>query len=171
MELSHILTIGTGVITLAVASTYLAPRHVHVERSQIVKASPAEIIKLASSNVGYQQFNPYKASDPNLKIDLFGPVEGVGSGFRFDGKEGKGTQTVASVSDNKVVFQLDLGAMGKPTQAIEVKAVPGGTEITWSMDADMGKNPIARVVGLFMDGMMGKVFTSGLSNLNTATTL
>ena len=171
MELSQILTIGAGVLTLAIASTYLAPQHVHVERSQIVKASPAEIIKLASSNVGYQQFNPYKASDPNLKIELFGPKTGVGSGFKFDGKEGKGSQTVVSVSDNKVVYQIDLGAMGKPTQTIEVKAVSGGSEITWSMDADMGKNPIARVIGLFMDGMMGKVFTSGLSNLKTATAI
>ena len=154
---------------LASAASYLAPQYVHVERTQLVKADPSEVLALAASNVGYQQFNPYKATDPNLKIDLFGPDSGVGSGFKFDGKEGNGTQTVASVTNNKVVYQLDLGSMGKPTQTIEVKAVEGGTQVTWSMDADMGINPIARVIGLFMDKMMGKTFTSGLNHLNAAT--
>lgn len=168
MALSQVLTIGAGFISLAVAATYLVPKHVHVERSQFVKADPAAVLALAASNVGYQQFNPYKATDPNLKIELFGPESGIGSGFKFEGKEGKGTQTVAAITDNKVVYHIDLGAMGKPTQTIEVKAVDGGTQVTWSMDADMGMNPLARVIGLFMDKMMGKVFTSGLNNLNAA---
>ncbi len=169
MALSQALIIGAGVLPLAVAATYFAPKQVYVERSQIINATPAEILALASSNQGYQVFNPYKATDPNLKIDLFGPDSGVGSGFEFNGKEGKGKQTIAAISDNKVVYHIDLGAMGKPTQTIEVEAVAEGTKVTWSMEADMGMNPIARVIGLFMDGMMGKTFTLGLNNLAAAT--
>lgn len=169
MALPQILMISAGVLSLATAASYFAPKQVYVERSQIINADPADILALAASNQGYQAFNPYKATDPNLKIDLFGPDTGVGSGFKFEGKEGKGKQTVAAVSHNKVVYHIDLGAMGKPTQTIEVEAVAGGTKVTWSMDADMGMNPIARVIGLFMDGMMGKTFTSGLNNLAAAT--
>ena len=42
----------------------------------------------------------------------FGPAEGIGSGFRFDGKEGKGTQTVTEVTATRVTHLIDLGAMG-----------------------------------------------------------
>ena len=169
MVLSQIFTIGAGVLSLATVASYLAPKQVYVERSQIIKATPADIIALASSNQGYQAFNPYKFTDSNLEINHFGPETGVGSGFEFKGKEGKGKQTVAAVSDTKVVYHIDLGAMGKPTQTIEVEEVAEGSKVTWSMDADMGMNPIARVMGLFMDGMVGKTFTSGLKHLAAAT--
>jgi hypothetical protein len=36
------------------------------------------------------------------------------------------------------------------------------------MNADMGFNPIGRVMGLFMDGMQGPIFDTGLANLNKA---
>ena len=63
----------------------------------------------------------------------------------------------------------NMGPMGKPRQTITVRAIDGGSEVTWRMDADMGGNPVFRVFGLFMDGMMGKIFDKGLANLAKAT--
>ncbi len=169
MSITSTLAIAAGALALGTAATYLLPRSVHVERVAVIDAEPAEVLALAASNTGYQVFNPYKAADPDLKIDIFGPETGVGSGFHFDGKDGKGTLTVAKITDDAVVYAIDLGPMGQPTQTISVRAVDGGTEVTWSVDADMGMNPVFRVFGLFMDGMMGKTFDQGLSNLADAT--
>jgi hypothetical protein len=41
------------------------------------------------------------------------------------------------------------------------------TEVTWSMETDLGYNPIARYFGLFFDKMIGDDFEKGLDNLNT----
>lgn len=169
MAILDILAIAAGVATCAVATTFLAPRKIHIERSEVIDATPSEVIALAASNSGYQRFNPYCNSDPDLKIELYGPDQGVGSAFRFNGKDGKGTQTVEKVTDNQVIYAIDLGPMGKPTQSITVAPVENGTQVTWSMDADMGVNPIFRVFGLFMDRMMGKTFITGLNNLKLAT--
>ncbi len=168
MTLGTTLTLGAGVIALAAAGTFLLPRDVKVARTAVIDAEPQAILALAASNTGFQAFNPYKSSDPNLKIEHFGPEAGVGSGFRFEGKEGKGTQTVAKITDDSVVYAIDLGPMGKPTQTIRVRPTEAGTEVTWSVDADMGLNPVFRVFGLFMDGMMGKTFDKGLANLADA---
>ena len=168
MALINILAIGAGSLVVAAGLTFLAPRNVHVERSAVLDATPAQILALAASNEGYQQFNPYKATDPDLKIAFFGPSSGVGSGFSFEGKEGKGTQTVAQISESSVTYAIDLGPMGTPTQRLHVEPTDSGTRVTWSMDADMGLNPIARVIGLFMDGMMGKTFDTGLERLSNA---
>ena len=83
--------IGAGIITAALLATQLLPRDVTVMRKAQVNASPSDVIALLASNEGYQKINPYKASDENLKITLFGPSSGVGSGFHFDGKDGKGS--------------------------------------------------------------------------------
>ncbi|MEM9343396.1 MAG: SRPBCC family protein [Pseudomonadota bacterium] len=165
MTLGTTLALTAGVAALAVAATYLLPSQVQVTRTSVIDAAPDGILALAASTEGYQAFNPYAATDPDLSITPFGPASGVGAGFAFDGKEGKGTQTVAEVSDTHVTYHIDLGAMGKPVQTITVRPVDGGTEVTWRMDADMGANPVFRVFGLFMDGMMGKTFDRGLANL------
>lgn len=168
MTIWTILAGGAGVIALAAVGTFLLPKQVHVERKTIVSATPDAILALAASNEGYQRFNPYLTTDPDLKISPFGPASGVGSGFSFDGKEGKGRQTVAGVSANSVRYDIDLGTMGQPTQMIHTIPTAGGTLVTWSMDMDLGYNPVARVFGLFMDGMVGKTFEQGLDNLASA---
>ncbi|PTX54347.1 polyketide cyclase/dehydrase/lipid transport protein [Litoreibacter ponti] len=169
MALIQTLAYGAGAIGLAIAATYLIPAQVHVERSALVEADPATVIALAASNRGYQKFNPYLAADPALKITHFGPDHGVGSSFHFDGRDGKGSQTVAEVGPAHVRYEIDLGPMGKPSQTLRVTPTDNGTQVTWSMDADMGLNPIARVMGLFMERMMGKTFEAGLSRIQAAT--
>ena len=151
------------------AATLALPRHVTVERSATISADPSAVLALAASNVGYQSFNPYLTQDPTLKIDPFGPDTGVGSGFRFDGKDGKGTQTVASLTKDRVIYAIDLGVLGKPTQSIHTTATTNGTIVTWKMQNDLGYNPVFRVFGLFADGMMGPVFEQGLENLGRVT--
>lgn len=170
MTLFTWIVLAAGLLATLAAAAFTLPRQVTVTRSATVDAAPETLFALISSNAGYQRFNPYASSDPDLKIELFGPDQGVGSGFRFDGKEGKGSQTVtALVPDRSVTMQIDLGAMGQPTQQFDLTPEGSGTRVTWSMQADMGVNPVARVFGLFMDRMIGKTFETGLTNLNAAT--
>ncbi len=157
-----------GGLVVACVATLALPRHVSVERSAMLAAAPGTVLALAASSSAYQTFNPYKTRDPELKVDLFGPEAGVGSGFRFDGKEGKGTQTIATVTADTVTYAIDLGALGQPTQAIHAVPSDLGTEVTWHMRSDMGFNPVFRVFGLFMERMMGPTLELGLENLRKA---
>lgn len=169
MTLVQILAASAGVAVLIVAATLLLPRHVRVERQAVIGADAGAVLSLAASGAGYQRFNPYKSTDPDLSITLFGPASGVGSGFNFKGREGKGSQTVSAVTGDAVEFDIDLGPMGKPRQTIRAEQRADGAAVTWSMQADMGFNPIARVMGLFMDRMVGPTFERGLTNLEAAT--
>jgi hypothetical protein len=166
MKKSVILGGVVAVLGLGVASTFLLPETVTLERRAVVKLAPNEVIALAASNAGYQKFNPYKDSDPALKITTFGPAAGIGSGFTFDGKEGAGSQTVVEVAAHKVGYQIDMGAMGRPTQAIIVAPHKDGAQVTWTMSMSLGNNPLMRVMGLAMDGMVGPTLDAGLVKLN-----
>ncbi len=157
-----------GLVALT-AATYALPRHVNLTRSVVVEATPEAVLALAASNEGYQQFNPYRDLDPDLQVALFRPASGIGSGFHFDGRDGQGSQTVAAVSSEQITFDIDLGPLGQPTQAISAIATDQGTVVTWSMDADMGMNPLFRVMGVFMEGMVGPNFELGLANIADVT--
>ena len=167
MTLTQIALAGVGGIgLLAIGALVFLPKEVVVARSGIVSAAPEDIVELAASNTGYQRFNPYLSADPELRITVYGPATGVGSGFEFDGKDGKGAQTVSAVDETSVQYDIDLGPMGRPTQSISAARRGDHSEVTWRMQADLGMNPIARVMGLFMDGMVGPTFERGLQNLD-----
>ena len=168
MNIKKIATYTAGSIAVLATATLALPRHVSIERSALITAEPQAVIEMAASNSGYQAFNPYKDLDPNLRVDLFGPKSGVGSGFSFESKDGVGQQIVSSVTTDEVTFDIDLGPMGQPTQAISAVRVGSETEVTWTMDMDLGMNPIARVMGLFMDSMVGPNFELGLANIADA---
>jgi hypothetical protein len=154
-----------AIIAAIVLIALLLPRKVVVTRQADVSLCPEDVIARVASTEGFQTFNPYCTTDPNLKITPFGPAEGVGSGFRFEGKEGKGTQTVTDVTDARVTHLIDLGAMGKPVQTIEAEATDTGARVTWTVTSDMGYNPIFRIFGLFMDRTLGKTYELGLKNI------
>jgi len=156
-----ILALIAAIIVVAM----LLPRKVVVTRQTDVSLSPEDVITRVASTKGFQTFNPYCTTDPELKIEPFGPTEGVGSGFRFEGKEGKGTQTVTDVTCTSVTHLIDLGAMGKPVQTINAEATTTGARVTWTVSSDMGFNPIFRISGLFMDRMLGKTYELGLKNM------
>lgn len=169
MAIQSYLLIGAGVVGALGLLTLTLPSSVHIEREAIIKASPDKVYELTSSNQGFQSFNPYKDDDPELKIVLFGPDRGIGSGFNFSGKDGQGSQTISSLEHNKsVTMQINLGVKGKPIQTFNFEAAPEGTKVIWGLDADFDYNPIGRVIGLFMDKMMGETLERGLRNLSVA---
>ncbi len=169
--MNKIFLISGGVAALIALLALLAfalPRQVHVERRALVAAPASALYTLAISNRGYQRFNPFKTADPSLDIKLFGPASGVGSGFRFEGGDGNGTQTVARLErDRSIEFAVEMDDYGPSTQTLSFEPTEGGTMVTWAMDKDMGNNPIGRVFGALMDSMVGKHFAQGLENLGS----
>ena len=162
------MTIAYTIVAILAAIALVAlllPRKVVVTRHADVALSPEDVIARVASTSGFQTFNPYCTTDPDLQIAPFGPDAGVGSGFEFKGKEGKGTQTVTDVTATSVTHLIDLGAMGKPVQTIEAKATDTGAYVTWTVTSDMGFNPVFRIFGLFMDRMLGKTYELGLKNM------
>jgi uncharacterized protein YndB with AHSA1/START domain len=161
------LQIGAIAAAVIVAAPFLLPSSKTVERSRLVKASPEAVYAAVASTAGYQTFNPYKDLDPKLKVTPFGPEAGVGAGFAFESKDGKGKSTISAVEPNRsVTFQIDLGFMGKPVQTIRLAPENGGTRVTWSVTSHFGLNPMGRVFGLFMDKVLGPHYELGLKNMD-----
>jgi hypothetical protein len=58
----------------------------------------------------------------------------------------------------------DMAMVARGTMALEPS--PGGaTRVTMSMEGDLGRSPVNRWFGLFMDRLAGPDFEQGLANL------
>jgi len=171
MTISAAIITGGVILTAIITLPFALPASKTVERSAIINADRETLYAMIASPKAYQKFNPYRDTDPNLKIEYMEIESGIGAGFSFKGKEGQGTQTVTALEENKKVTMLiDLGSLGKPVQTFTLTPTENGTQIVWSTKSEFGMNPIGRVFGLFLEKMLGETYERGLKNMEKAVT-
>ena len=156
------------VAIVVVGAAYLLPRDVHVTRSIVIDRSAAAVFPFLNSLRRFNEWSPWSAIDPNVKINFSGPESGVGAHMAWAGnsKVGSGTQTITnSVENTRVIVDLDFGGMGVAKASWLLSPAGEGTRVEWTLDTTVGDNPIGRYMGLFMDRMMGPDYEQGLAKL------
>jgi hypothetical protein len=156
------------VLGLFIFSLFLSP-NVKVERSLLIPAAAGTIFPLVNVVRNWEQWSPWKAQDPMVKITYGEKESGVGAGYSWESNNrnvGKGHMTVTeSKPDQYIATNTDFTGMGIAKGYFRFDAAPGGTLVTWGMNCDMGQHPLRKVMGLMMDKWVGKDFEKGLENI------
>ena len=158
-----------GLLVLFFAVGFLLPREVSVERSIEIDASPQEVFEMVNDFQQFNRWQPWAQIDPDTRYVYEGPATGAGSRMMWysdhpevgDGKQ----EIILSEPYSKVRMALDFGAGGLGYADYLIDATDDGSELTWTLESDMGGNPIARYIGLALDGMIGPSYEQGLANL------
>jgi effector-binding domain-containing protein len=146
----------------------LLPRHARVERSVSINRPASLIFATVNSFQLFPRWSPWQDLDPNMHQSTEGPREGVAAKLVWSGndKVGSGTQLItASTADKSVASDLDFGSMGVAKSLLSLTPQGPTTRVIWTLDVDMGANPIGHYIGLTMNGMIGPDFLRGLTNL------
>ncbi|MEQ1569990.1 MAG: SRPBCC family protein [Myxococcota bacterium] len=158
-------------VVLGVAGTFLLPRVVVVERSVHVDRPPCTVFAMVNGFGRFNEYSPWARLDPATKYTFSGPAEGPGAAMAWssdDPSVGNGAQdVVASHACESVEVALHFEGMSDAAVAWKLTPKDGGTDVTWSMTSDMGNNPIGRVMGTQLDGMIGPDYEKGLASLAT----
>ncbi|PTX56694.1 polyketide cyclase/dehydrase/lipid transport protein [Litoreibacter ponti] len=163
---------GLAGLVLALALIgMLLPREVEVSRSTVIDAPPRAVFPHVNNLKATEAWSPWLGIDPNVQT-TFGPIaEGVGARMEWASDHpnvGNGAmEVIESVENATVVSALDFGEMGLATARHVLLEQDGKTEITWSLEVDMGAGPVGRWMGLMMDGWVGADYERGLANLKT----
>lgn len=157
----------SGLVVLLVGVGFLLPREVRVERSLVVARPACTLAAVLDGFDPYEQWSPWAELDRATAYTFSGPAHGVGARMSWASKVvGNGTQEVVSVVPcERVDLKIDFD--GRPALAsFLLKPVEGGaTEVTWTLDSDVGMNPVGRYFGTMMDGRIGPLYERGLANL------
>jgi effector-binding domain-containing protein len=157
-------------LVVAAAVGLLLPRHVRVARSVVINRPASTIFAAVDSFQLFPKWSPWQDLDPNMHQTTEGPRDGVGAKLVWSGnaKVGSGTQLITdSTPDRAVASDLDFGGMGVAKSLLTLTPEAAATRVTWTLDLDMGANPIGHYVGLTMDRMIGPDFARGLGKLKT----
>jgi hypothetical protein len=170
--LRKILFIIAIIVLLIAAIGFLFfPSHIHVDRSVTVSRKPAEAFDYVQRFSNWNKWSPWYERDPRATYTFEGPEQGAGAVMRWesDNKEvGKGSMTITEAKPDSVIrIGLNFMENGVANSSFVFTPEGEGTIITWNFDVEAGVNPLMRILGSFMDGMIGKEYEKGLSNLKT----
>lgn len=157
------------VAALVAGIGYLLPRHVHVERSLVMDA-PVSVVYAQFD--GFRQFNkwsPWAELDPKTEYTFDGPATGAGAHMSWKSamkNVGSGEQRITECKANEYVkTDINFGDQGTAQSTARFARAGTGTQVTWSLDSDLGGNPIAHYFGLMIPGAVGRDYERGLSRL------
>jgi uncharacterized protein YndB with AHSA1/START domain len=139
-----------------------------VTRTATINAAPEKIYALLADPRGWKQWSAWNQRDPAMAIEYSGPASGPGAIWAWKSKsQGDGRMTfTTAAAPKRLAYELYFPDFNTTsTGDFRLDANGGATQVTWSMDGDMGGNPVHRWMGLFMDKMVGPDFEAGLANL------
>jgi len=155
-------------VTLLLAGGLLLPSTFRVSRSIEVAATPQRVYALVADPREWKQWSVWNRRDPAMAIVYSGPQSGAGAAWEWkSASEGDGRMRfTAAEPPRRIAYELFFPDFGTTSRG-ELHFVPAGTgtRVTWTMDGDMGRNPLFAWLALFADGMVGKDFDAGLANL------
>lgn len=169
MKIIKNLMVGLAFLVVALAAIgFLLPSEFKVQRSIVIDAPPHKIYPHIANLKQWRLWGVWFQRDPDMEVKYDGRTAEVGMKSIWKSEqEGSGEMTILALKPStQMRYSLyfpdfDMGSTGE----FELKETAGKTLVTWSDYGDMGNNPVNRYFGLFMDGMIGPEFETGLKNL------
>lgn len=157
------------IIGLIIIVSLFLPSKVRVERSISILAPTEIIFEQINTLKNWNNWSPWYKLDTAVIQNYFGGEKGKNAGYTWDSKNsdvGKGKLTIVeSTPYDSIITALDFMDQGIAYGGFNFKKDGEATVVSWYIDSDMGWNPIGKIFGLFMDGMLGPDFEKGLADI------
>ena len=168
--LKKILLVLTILIVVLAIIGWMMPSSLHIERSMTMKAPTASIFNQVNVLKNWENWSPWKAMDPEMKITYNDIPSGNGASYSWVGdKTGVGKVTLSDVKENEsIVTLLNFEGEKDANSGFRFEKDGEETNVTWYFDSEVGANPFMRLFWKMGVGMMEDTFDSGLKALSEA---
>jgi len=170
LEILISLAIVTALFLLV---ALVLPSHRHIEEQVETNRKLTIVYDTLNSLRRFSDWNPLLLRDPQLKMQLSGPAEGVGARLDYQSNKpqlGEGSwEIVATEPRSSVTYTLVNPQRGhNKTMTFTLKPTGRGgrnVEITQAYDVDYGWDLIGRYAGLYVSRHVGDDMELGLQRL------
>lgn len=163
-----VIFIFLGIFVIILIAGLLGPKKVRVEKSITINQPISQVFEYAADFNHMLKWNPWVEQDPQAKHTISGEPGEPGSRWTWQGESiGKGYYEIKDLVPNKKIVS-DLKFIDPwESQSEDIRKFEkssSGTKVIWVTESELSY-PIERIVGFFMDDMMGKNLEHGLKNL------
>lgn len=167
--IKRILFILAILLLVVAAIGLMLPSQVHVERSITINKPQEMVFNYVNNINNWNTWSPWYELDTTASYVLAGPESGIGAKLTWVSTNkdvGKGSMTYTEVKVPSMIKQeINFMEEGLALGTYSFSSEGDGTKLNWSFEFDTGFNPLLRILGKFMDGMVGKDFERGLNKL------
>lgn len=163
--------IGTVILVgLLYATGPFLPSKATVERSILIDA-PVEVIEACITDLErWESWEPWGPRDDSMTVRYGDIRRGVGASHSWSGKLiGNGQRTLtAIIPGERVEFTLIFDGDEATPAFTAFHFEPRGssqTFVRWTFEGELGTNPMSRIIGLFLDDILGNFYEEGLQSL------
>jgi|TARA_B110000438_G_scaffold288544_1_gene322127 hypothetical protein len=171
MRLLKWFIIGTVVlVALLYAVGPFLPNKALVERSILIEAPVSVIEECVTDLEIWEKWEPWGPKDDSMTVQYGEIRRGLGASHTWSGKiVGQGERTLTAINpgvriDFTLVFDGDTGVPAFTAFHFDVVSAEE-TRVTWTFEGELGSNPISRIIGLFLDDILGRFYEDGLTSL------
>ncbi len=129
---------------------------------------------------GFHRFNdwsPWHAGDPGMKVSTSGPVNGPGAKLEFQASEGGGAGngsleiTESELNESDALIRMDLiadwdGTNKRSTFKLVQDGKTRAVNVQWDVRVDYGWDILGRYKGMYLDGALGEDMEASLARLS-----
>jgi hypothetical protein len=158
--------VGIWLILLVVG--LVLPGHYRVVRTTVIAAKPAVVYPLVADLKAWRRWGVWFDRDPAMQISYSPFTTEVGAWSQWKSKtQGDGKMTISAARPTEYFeYRMEFTDMGMvSTGTMGLAPVDEGTKVSMTMEGDLGRSPVNRWFGLFMDKLVGPDFEQGLANL------
>jgi len=163
------IAIAALIAVIYIGGMLLSPKFT-VTRSVEIAAPADKIYPLVATPREWKRWSVWNQRDPAMQISYAGPESGPGAVWEWKSKsEGDGRMTMTAAEPGKRIgYELYFPDFGTTSSGdFRFEPAGSGTRVSWTMNGDMGGNPLFRWMTLFADGMVGADFEAGLAKLKS----
>jgi hypothetical protein len=169
--LKRILIVLAILLLVIAAIGLMLPSKVHVERKISINVQQERVFNYLNSLRNWNSWSPWYELDTTASYTYAGPESGKGAKLNWVSTNkdvGRGSMTFTE-SNSPSFIKQEINFMEEGTAIGTYALEPDGkaTQLTWAFEFDTGFNPLLRILGKFMDGMVGKDFERGLNKLKS----
>ena len=157
-----------GLVAVLLLGGLLLPGTFAVARSVQVNAAPDKVYAMVADPRRWKDWSVWMQRDPAMDVTYSGAASGVGAVWAWKSKsQGDGRMSLtAAEPPARLAYDLFFPDFGTTsTGELRFEPAAGGTKVSWTMQGDMGRNPLYHWFALFSDRLIGKDFDAGLANL------
>jgi hypothetical protein len=142
-----------------------------VERARIIHTTPKEAFELVNNLHHWKYWSPWHQVDPEAEWTYNDIPSGKGASYTWKSKilsVGEGRLTITESKPYQyIITEMDFGPKGIATSKIYFDHVPEGVQVKWTLDNEIGWNPVGKYVSIFMKGLISKSYDEGLKNMES----
>ena len=170
MKLFKYLVIGFVILLIILgAVSFILPSKLSVERSLKIKASKEVVFEQVNNLQNWEKWTFWMNIDTTMELKFFGNEKGEGAGFEWKSDKsevGSGNLTIiASKPFDSIHAEIEFKHKLKADAYYLFIDSASETNVIFIFKLNLGNNPIARYLGLFMRKRIGNDLENSLVNL------